>query len=216
MVMLEEPNGNTVKNVAGKIDSIPYHLPDREFDVGQLTKTANAMNNGIHLWRSNINQTIRYDFARIVQGIRYNATVNNVRHVFFDNVTAATQHLTPTEINTEVGIIAMTLAGLADELDLQVFIFSHLNTPSSGPSHEEGGQVREYQFTGSRALMRWGQVIMGFERNKQAEGNMKHRSKVRLLKHRKYGTTGFIDTAYQVDTGRLLQVEPDSTESEEF
>ena len=217
MVMLEEPNGNTVKNVAGKIDSIPYHLPDREFDVGQLTKTANAMNSGIHLWRSNINQSIRFDFDRIVQAIRYHATVNDVKHVFFDNITAATQHLTTTEINTEVGRIAMTLAGLADELAMQIFIFSHLNTPSSGPSHEEGGQVREYQFTGSRALMRWCQVILGFERNKQAEGNMKHRSKIRLLKQRVYGTTGEIDTAYSRETGRLLQVVPtDEGEDEDF
>jgi twinkle protein len=137
--------------------------------------------------------------------------------VFFDNITAATQHLTTTEINTEVGRIAMTLAGLADELDLQIFIFSHLNTPTSGPSHEEGGQVREYQFTGSRALMRWCQVILGFERNKQAEGQMKHRSKIRLLKQRMYGTTGDIDTSYETDTGRLLQVDPSTEgESEEF
>ena len=173
------------------------------------------MDGGIHLWRSSINQSIRFDFDRIVSAIRYHATVNDVKHVFFDNITAATQHLTPTEINTEVGRIAMVLAGLADELDLQIFIFSHLNTPQSGPSHEEGGQVREHQFTGSRALMRWSQTILGFERNKQADGQMKHRSKVRLLKQRMYGTTGDIDTSYTPSTGRLLQVDPDA-DNEEF
>lgn len=217
MVMLEEQNGDTVKNIAGKIDSVPYHRPDFEFDTEQLRATAGMMNEGIHLWRSSINQAIRYDFDRIVSAIRYHATVNDVKHIFFDNITAATQHLTTTEINTEVGRIAMTLAGLADELDLQIFIFSHLNTPNSGPSHEEGGQVKEYQFTGSRALMRWCQVILGFERNKQAEGDMKHRSKIRLLKQRKYGTTGAIDTAYTTGTGRLLQVDPSvQGDKEEF
>jgi twinkle protein len=215
LIMLEENNGQTVKNVAGKMDSIPYHLPDKEFDLEQLRKTAMGMDGGIHLWRSSINQAIRFDFDRIVSAIRYHATVNDVKHVFFDNITAATQHLTPTEINTEVGRIAMVLAGLADELDLQIFIFSHLNTPSAGASHEEGGQVREHQFTGSRALMRWSQVILGFERNKQADGQMKHRSKVRLLKQRMYGTTGDIDTQYTPGTGRLLQVDPDA-DNEEF
>ncbi len=109
----------------------------------------------------------------------------------------------------------MQLAGLADELDLQIFIFSHLNTPSSGASHEEGGAVKEHQFTGSRALMRWCQVIMGFERNKQASGEQKHRSKIRLLKQRMYGTTGDIDTKYTANTGRLMQVDPNEVDGKE-
>jgi twinkle protein len=215
MVMLEENNGQSIKNIAGKIDSIPYHLPDREFNVEKLRSTANEMDGGIHLWRSSINQAIRFDFDKILNAIRYHATVNDVKHVFFDNVTAATQHLSTTEINTEVGRIAMQLAGLADELALQIFIFSHLNTPSSGASHEEGGQVREHQFTGSRALMRWCQVILGFERNKQAAGDQKHRSKIRLLKQRMYGTTGEIDTQYTHDTGRLLQIDHSEVDGKE-
>jgi twinkle protein len=215
MVMLEENNGQTIKNIAGKMDSTPYHLPDREFDVEKLRATANVMDGGIHLWRSSINQAIRFDFDKILNAIRYHATVNDVKHVFFDNVTAATQHLSTTEINTEVGRIAMQLAGLADELALQIFIFSHLNTPSSGASHEEGGQVREHQFTGSRALMRWCQVILGFERNKQAAGDQKHRSKIRLLKQRMYGTTGEIDTKYTHDTSRLLQIDHSEVDGKE-
>lgn len=215
MIMLEENNGDTVKNVAGKIDNTPYHRPDFDFDVERLRGTATQLNDGIHLWRSSISQHIRYDFDKIVSAIRYHAAVNNVKHVMLDNVTALTQHLSPSEVNTEVGRVASTLAGLADELDLQIFIFSHLNSPSSGASHEEGGEVREFQFTGSRALMRWCQVIMGFERNKQAEGDAKHRSRVRLLKHRKYGTTGVIDTVYTPSTGRLEQFDPDTHEQQE-
>lgn len=217
MVMLEETNGQTLKNVGGKMDSIPYHLPDYEFDKEQLRSTVEGMEGGIHLWRSNINQAIRYDFDKIAAAIRYHAVVNDIKHVMFDNVTACTQHLTPSEINTEVGRIAMTMAGLADELGLQIFIFSHLNTPSSGPSHENGGEVREHQLTGSRSLMRWANCVIGFERDKQAEGSDKHNSKIRLLKQRLYGTTGHIHTQYNPSTGRLLEVEePDSSNNEEF
>lgn len=207
MVMLEENNGDTVKNLASKADHISYHRPDMDFDKEQLAATAGDMNDYIHLWRSNINQEIRFSFDRIVQAIRYHAVVTGINHVFFDNITAATQHLTPTEINVEVGRIAMTLAGLADELGLQIFIFSHLNTPSSGPSHEEGGQVREFQFTGSRALMRWCQVILGFERNKQAEGTEQHLSMIRQMKNRKYGGTGTVDTIYNPITNGIIQRE---------
>lgn len=205
MVMLEEQNGDTIKNVASKVDHVPYHRPDMEFNQQGLTKTATSMNEYIHLWKSNINQAVRYDFDKIVQAIRYHAVVTRISHVFFDNITAATQHLTPSEINTEVGRIAMTLAGLADELDLQIFIFSHLNTPSSGPSHEEGGQVREFQFTGSRALMRWCQVILGFERNKQADGDDQHLSQIRMLKNRKYGGSGVVETVFDPCTNGIIQ-----------
>ena len=52
--------------------------------------------------------------------------------------------------------------------------------------------------------MRWAQVIIGFERAKQAEGEEKHKSKIRLLKHRKYGTTGTVETQYETATGRLI------------
>lgn len=205
MVMLEEQNGDTIKNIASKVDHVPYHRPDMEFNKAGLESTAKNMNDYIHLWKSNINQSIRYDFDKIKAAIRYHAVVTGITNVFFDNITAATQHLTPSEINTEVGRIAMELAGLADELDLQIFIFSHLNTPSSGPSHEEGGQVREFQFTGSRALMRWCQVILGFERNKQAEGEEQHLSQIRELKNRKYGGSGVVETIYDPNTNGIVQ-----------
>jgi twinkle protein len=213
LIMLEENNGDTIKNIASKVDHVPYHRPDMEFNKAGLRATAEKMNEHIHLWKSNINQSVRFDFDRIVDAIRYHAVVNGISHVFFDNITAATQHLTPSEINTEVGRIAMTLAGLADELDLQIFIFSHLNTPSSGPSHEEGGQVREYQFTGSRALMRWCQMILGFERNKEAEGDDKHLSHIRQMKNRKYGGGGVIDTIYDPNTNGIIQ-RPDLPDGE--
>ncbi len=71
------------------------------------------------------------------------------------------------------------------------------------------GQVSEVQFTGSRGLMRFCQVILGFERNKQAEGQAKNVSKIRLLKDRKYGQTGYIHTEYMPETGKMNEFIPD-------
>lgn len=61
------------------------------------------------------------------------------------------------------------------------------------------------QFTGSRALMRFSQLILGFERNKQAEGDSKNLSMIRLLKDRNFGQSGVIPTKYCPVTGRLSQ-----------
>ena len=53
----------------------------------------------------------------------------------------------------------------------------------------------------------WCQLIIGFERNKQAEGEAKNYSLIRLLKDRKFGRSGVVHTKYIVETGRLLERE---------
>ena len=112
-------------------------------------------------------------------------------------------HLTPSEINTEIARLSSELSGMCQELNFTCFVFSHLNPPSGGKSHEEGSPVKEVQFTGSRALMRYAQIILGFERNKHADGDLKNISRIRLLKDRNYGNTGCISCKYDIDTGKL-------------
>lgn len=51
-------------------------------------------------------------------------------------------------------------------------------------------------------------MIIGFERNKQAEGEAKNYSVIRLLKDRKFGKSGIVHTKYTSETGRLIQREP--------
>ena len=67
MFMLEETVGNTVKNVCGKIDKVPYHRPDVDFDPERLRKTALSLNEKIFLWNNfgvnswdHIKQCIRF------------------------------------------------------------------------------------------------------------------------------------------------------------
>ena len=219
MVMLEEQNGKTVKNVCGKADSVPYHLPDAEFDTSQLRATATEMNDHIYLWASKVDQDRRFNMESILQAIRHFAVRDGIKNVFFDNVTAVTQHLSPTEINTEVGNIAKRFAGLAEEFNLRIFCFSHLNPPSGGKSHEEGAPVREREFTGSRALQRWSHIMGGFVRNKHEEKffNLKlldgsevtvqgkNISYFEILKDREFGLTCKVHTCYIPETGRLLE-----------
>lgn len=65
--------------------------------------------------------------------------------------------------------------------------------------------MQEVQFTGSRALMRFSQLILGFERNKQAPGDDRNLSQIRVMKDRYFGQTGVIGTYYNPVTGRLKQ-----------
>lgn len=199
--MLEETVGNTIKNIAGKSANIPFHRPDAEFDPELLKSEALKYDGHLFLYR-NFGQN---DWDDIKRCMRFWVVEHGVKFIFLDNITALVSHLSATEINTEVAKIAVELAGLCNELNFTCFVFSHLNPPKTGAPHEEGGAVQEVQFTGSRGLMRFSQLILGFERNKQADGDAKNLSIIRVLKDRNFGQTGIIPTSYNPVTGRLRQ-----------
>ncbi|MCY1452599.1 hypothetical protein D9M71_695290 [compost metagenome] len=51
-------------------------------------------------------------------------------------------------------------------------------------------------------------ILMGFERNKMAEGSRKSNSYISCIKNRKYGGEGKIKTQYQ-SSGRLISYDWD-------
>lgn len=200
LFMLEERIAHTLRQQATQITGIPFHRPDIPFQGEQLKHVVESqLADNVFLWRNNGEN----DWDHIAQCIRFYAIVEGVKFVVVDNITAMTSMLAPTEQNTEISRIATEAAGMCDELDITILLLSHLNSPSSGPSHEDGGEVRANQMTGSRALMRWSHVILGFERDQHAEGDLKNYSRIRVLKERMYGRTGVVKTIYSGDTGRL-------------
>jgi twinkle protein len=214
LFMLEERIGKTLINVSTHITGVKQ-VGFNKNQQAQINEQYN-LDELLHLWKNKGAN----DWDNISQCIRYYAGVHGVKVFFIDNVTALTNTLSPSEINTEIARIATEAHGLCDELNITIMLFSHLNPPSSGPSHEEGGETRPAQFTGSRALMRWSEVMVGFERNLYAEGEGKHFSKIRVLKDRENGRTGVINCRYDLETGRLAESEPyvssDDEEDERF
>lgn len=203
VALLEENNGDSLKNIAGKIAKVPFHRPDIPFSESKFMEAYARLEDNLFLW-SNKGQN---DFDRILETFRFWAVVEGCKHLVLDNVTCLVSHLELTQQNVEIARIARELAGLADELGVMIDIYSHLNPPGGNKSHENGAEVRENQFTGSRALQRWSHFMFGFERNKQADGDEKHLSKIRVLKNRPYGLTGMIHTKYDVETGDLVETD---------
>lgn len=209
MFMLEESIGQTLKRVATQIAKVPFYRPDIAFNKDLLMSVVNDVLRGfLFLWKNKGAN----DWENISACIRYYAVVEGVKLFIVDNVTALTNTLAPTEQNTEISRIATEAAGIADDLNVTIILLSHLNPPSSGPSHEEGGEVRPNQFTGSRALQRWSHVMLGFERDSQATGDQKHMSRIRVIKDRFFGRTGVINTQYDTETGGLSEfnLEPEA------
>lgn len=205
MVLLEEQNPDSLLNVAGKIDSIPYHVPNIQFDPDRKYATMEALSDKLYLWESDADQYLRFDMDEIIKAIRFNVEEFGVKFVYIDNMTRLIDHLEPSDANIFINKYASELEGLSVQLDIHIDVFSHLNNTGS-INHESGGSVRASQFTGSRGLMRSFPMMMGFERNKHAEENAS-KSYINILKNRKFGNEGLIKTQYYPHTGKLVENE---------
>lgn len=145
------------------------------------------------------------DWDSIRDRIRHLTHSNGVRIHYVDNLTtlAAGSDLDEKEA---VEQIISECAGMVLELDISIMMASHLATPDGTP-HEEGGRVMLRHFRGSRAVGYWGWVVVGLERNSQAEDDETRLSTCfRLLKCRPKGSsTGKTAWAkYDPDTALLI------------
>ena len=205
VVALEESNQDTLRNIAGKIDSTPYHRPDAVYDMDKFMSTANSLQGKLLMWGSDEDQGMRFDIEEIIKAIRFNVAEYGVRFVDIDNMTCLIDHLSPAEGNEFINKYSSELAGLAAQLEINIKVFSHLNKPYKGQDHESGGKALLSQFTGSRGMMRAFPSMLAFERNKHAKGLDSSKSAVVGLKFRKYGGERAVKTRYIPETGRLIE-----------
>lgn len=202
--MLEEPVGRTLKGIAGKFVGKAFHKPDGSFTQEELKEAIDSLEDKVFLYN---HATSGSDWDSIKVSIRYMVVSCGVKDIFLDNLTVMVAHLPASEANDEVNRIAKEIKDLLQELDFTIYGFSHLNPPSTGASHERGGKVLEAQFTGSRGLMRFGNYMLGLERNKDPEIPEEDRNLAHLvlLKDREYGNTGRIPIRYYPDTDAFLE-----------
>lgn len=206
--LLEEQNFKTLWNIAAKIDSIPYNKPEvYEANKERFHATISKLESLLFLWNSQGNSTNRFDMDEIIAGIRFNALEYGVKSAFIDNMTRLTDHLSTGEANEFINKYSSEIANLAEELNINIFLYSHLNPPKGKDvrSHEEGAEIYPSQLTGSRGVMRSFPTILGFERNQFAEGDLANNSFLGVLKNRDFGGKKKIKTQYSSTTGRLLE-----------
>lgn len=210
-VLLEEPNRSTLYNIAGKVDGIPYHIPSiHNENREQYLETAYSLEGKLFLWESEGQAAAnRFDIEEIVKAIRFNSMEYGVKFHEIDNMTRLVDHLSSGEANEFINKWSSELANLAAELNIHIGVYSHLNPPKGKDTkdHENGGEVFASQFTGSRGIMRAFPLLMSFERNKHAMGDLKSNSFIGCIKNRMYGGEDKFKTQYQSSTGLLLQHE---------
>jgi twinkle protein len=205
-ILLEETNKKTVRNICGKIDNLMYNTPDvYNKNIDRFYETARQLENQLYVWNSAGNTSLRFDIKEILSAIRYNHLEYGCMMFYLDNMTKLVDGLTTSAANEYINKYSSELANLASELDINVCLFSHLNTPQSGPDHEHGGQVFLSQLTGSKGIMRSFATALGFERNQYATNGKDQNSLIRVLKNREHGDKIAVKTQYSKVTGRLLE-----------
>lgn len=204
--LLEEDNHKTLWNIAGKIDSLKYNVAEVfEANKERYYETIKSLEGMLLVWNSQGNSGDRFNLPEMLAAIRFNHAEYGCQFADIDNLTKVVSMMSTTEANEFINKWSSEIANLASELGIHIRVYSHLNPPAVGKSHEEGGTVQASQLTGSRGVMRSFANILGFERNKMAEDeSRKANSFLSILKNRDYGNEQKVKTQYS-STGRLLE-----------
>lgn len=183
----EEANVKSYKMMASKIVGKIFHDPKVAFDykaydrAGEVLKDKLCM---IDLYQHLGWETLKEDI--IV------AASEGIDAVFIDPITNLTNGISASDANTKLQEIAQSLAAMAKDLNIVIFIFCHLRNPDSGLPHDRGGSILTSQFAGSRAMGRSCNYMFGLEGNKDPELSKEERNirDLVLLDDREYGEVG--------------------------
>ncbi|MCA1946977.1 MAG: toprim domain-containing protein [Armatimonadetes bacterium] len=183
VLFLEQPKRETVLRIAGKAVGERLHVPDPKRTQADLEAKLEVLRKGAPILIYDHFGSL--DFETIVSRIRYMAVAQGAKHVFLDHLTALAAAADDERKSLEHAM--SVLASMAQELNITLYVVSHLATPDGTP-HEEGGRVAIRHFKGSRAIGFWSHVMLGLERDQQSDDEEERATTtVRILKERLTG-----------------------------
>lgn len=208
----EQSGDQTIKSLAGKKAHKNFNKPDGDFTQEELISYVERLKDKVYMFNasySDVGVTNMWDRMKPV--IRHAVLTLGVKDIFIDPITQLTDGLTPSETETELRRFSNEIAGMAKDLGFFYYCFCHLKEPPGNlKSHEEGGRVKVSQFRGSRAMAEKTKLMIGIERNQQAEDDEdKNTSLFRLLLNSGFGRTGSFPVYYNEETTDYLEVEED-------
>ena len=199
-LFLEQKPTETAKRVAGKIKGRRFHVPNSGWSKEELVDAVQGLNGKLVMYDS-FGET-EWD---VIKGkIRFMAVAEGIELIYIDHLTAMAD---TADEKGSLEQIMKEMAGLANELGIIITFVSHLTTPEGKP-HEEGGRVTIRHFKGSRAIGFWSYLMLGLERDQQADDVATRQTTVlRVLKDRYTGqaTGQTIYLGYDGETGMLFE-----------
>ena len=213
MLMLEETTKRTALGLMGLAANHPLHL-DREGITEATMKDAFdvTLGTGRVFLYEHFGST---DVDNLLSRIRYLAKGCGCRWIFLDHLSIVVSgHATEGDERKLIDEIMTKLRTLVQELNIGMFVVSHLRRPTGDKGHEQGAETSLSQLRGSHAIAQLADMVIGLERDQQ--GDKPHITALRILKNRFSGETGVACyLAYDRETGRLHECDPDFEEEKE-
>lgn len=210
---LEQSVVETVRRLAGKVMGRTFHLPDTGWTQEELEEGLKSLGTGLTCYDS----FGLCEWDSIKEKVIY-LSAQGVKLFYIDHLTALATGQEGMNEKDALEYIMADIAGLAKRLDIIIHLISHLTTPEGKP-HEEGGRVTIRHFKGSRAIGFWSYLMLGMERNQQAEDESERQTTcLRILKNRIAGhfTGKTVTLTYDSKTGLIHEIDDDYGLSEEF
>lgn len=200
----EEATAKTYQMLVGKVAGRIFHDPEIEFDYEAFDKAEGLIGD-----KAIVVDSYQFvDWDNLKSDILYACNSEGVKDFIIDPITCFTAGKSAAETNEFLINMAAELSSMAKDHDFTSYIFCHLKAPDSGPPHEKGGEVLSTQFTGSRAMMRSCNMMIGLEGNKNEELSVYDRNtrKLKILEDRNLGVVGSVRLYWDNKTGIFHEI----------
>ena len=204
LMFLEESVRKTALSIMSLAANKPLHLPDSDAtqeekeDAFEQTLGTDRIYLLDHFGSTSIDN--------IINKVRHFAKGLGCGYVFLDHISIVVSAQASGDERKAIDEIMTKLRMMVQETGIGLIVVSHLKRPES-KGHEEGAATSLAQLRGSGAIAQLSDMVIGLERNGQAE-DMKERNttRVRVLKNRFSGITGpACNLLYSHDTGRMIE-----------
>ena len=205
LMFLEESVRKTGLSLMSLAANVPIHLPDanvtEEEKIDAFNKTLGTER--IYLFDHFGSTSV----DNIINRVRYLAKGLGCSYIFLDHISIVVSAQASGDERKAIDEIMTKLRMLVQETGIALIVVSHLKRPDS-KGHEEGAATSLAQLRGSGSIAQLSDMVIGLERNGQAEDvTERNTTRVRVLKNRFSGTTGPAGRLlYSHDTGRMNEV----------
>lgn len=204
LLFLEEGTRRTGLSLMSLAANKPLHLPDsnatdeEKLDAYNKTLGTDRIYLFDHFGSTNIDN--------IINRVRYLAKALDCGYVFLDHISIVVSAQGSGDERRAIDEIMTRLRMLVQETGIALICVSHLKRPD-GKGHEEGTATSLSQLRGSGAIAQLSDMVLGLERNGQAEDpTVRNTTSVRVLKNRFSGITGPAGKLlYNHESGRMLE-----------
>lgn len=205
LMFLEEGVRKTARSLMSLAVNRPIHLPDVEVTPEELKDAFDRTLGTDRLYLFDHFGSTSLD--NIVNRVRYMAKALNCGYVFLDHISIIVSGGDVGDERKALDAIMTRLRMLVQETGISLVCVSHLKRPES-KGHEEGAATSLAQLRGSGSIAQLSDIVIGLERNGQAEDQMeRNTTHVRVLKNRFSGFTGGAGhLLYNSATGRMLEI----------